>query len=132
MIVSILFIFLLFMIYSHNLQDIDYHEIIIRIILFGVSIKYYYKIENFQVQCYPGSSYTTPDESIESVSKGWCIDDIDSISGGASGDDNSGDDNIASDNTDCIFGVEATPHESAISNSKSWCRDELAYEIINQ
>jgi hypothetical protein len=126
MIVSILFIFLLFIIYSHNLHEIDYYEILIRIILFGVSIKYYYSSESFAT-CYPGSNEMPIKDSYNTVSKGWCksTKDDESSSSNSYGinENEDGSGSYGDKNSiHCDLGEEPTPNESAFSNSKSWCK----------
>ena len=127
MIVSILFIFLLFIIYSHNLHEIDYHEILIRVILFGISVKYYYNAENFAT-CYPESIEQPTNDSYNSISKGWCKSTSDddensnSKSGKGNNEDGSGSYGGAK-SPHCNLGEEPAPNESANSDSKSWCKN---------
>ena len=74
MIIDLLFILCIFIIYSHNITKLNIYEVLIRIVLFGISIKYFYSIEPFKVNCYPESVKATPYESYDSDSKGWCDD----------------------------------------------------------
>ena len=127
MIVNILFTFLLFLIYSHNLHDTNCYEISIRIILFCISIKYFYEVDNletFKPQCYPGSAPITPYNSFLNDSKSWCKENIDSIDIGDNSSNPFNSDNSDSNKSnECGSGKESTPLESVESNSKSWCKE---------
>lgn len=127
MIVNILFTFLLFLIYSHSLHETNCYEIIIRIILFGVSIKYFYEfddLETFKPQCYPGSDPVGPYNSFLNDSKSWCKDNIDSMDIGDQSSNPFNSDNSDSKNSnECAYGKEATPLEAIESDSKSWCKE---------
>jgi hypothetical protein len=122
MVIDLLFILCIFIIYSHNITKLNIYEVLIRIVLFGISIKYFYSIEPFKVNCYPESVETSAYESYDSDSKGWCDDrsDLDRDSG--SGDFSQSDSRNSGFNSDeCILGREASASRSAASNSKSWC-----------
>ena len=122
MIIDLLFILCIFIIYSHNITKLNIYEVLIRIVLFGISIKYFYSIEPFKVNCYPESVKASPFESYDSDSKGWCDDrsdlDRDSDPGDLSQSDSS---NSGFNSDECILGREASASRSAASNSKSWC-----------
>lgn len=121
MIYDILFIILIFLIYSHNFSELGYEEIFIRTVLFGISLKYYYVLEPFEINCYPESYEAKTHISYESDGKGWCEDNEPEAAEVMS---DGGTDESRKSN-ECVFGTEALPSYSASSNSKAWCVDRI-------
>ena len=122
MIIDLLFMLCIFIIYSHNITKLNIYEVLIRIVLFGLSIKYFYSIEPFKVNCYPESVKASPYDSYDSDSKGWCDNRADmDRSGGDDGYSQSDSTSSGFNSDECILGKEASASRSAASNSKSWC-----------
>lgn len=124
MILDALYIALLFVILSHNITKLKYYEIVIRIVIFSIGLKYfYYKEAFYSPPCYPQSSESSIYDAYESVSKGWCtsekIEKNDSSS--MSNNNRAGSSNSEHKVNLCDLGYEAHPEDSASSNSKSLC-----------
>lgn len=120
--IYIVFIGLILLYNIHKISNID---ILVRIIIFGILFHISYNKEKFNIQCYPGTQKASPEESISSITKGWCTSNQISDSGAK--------DHYLSDNSDvepnedkitkCHSGVKTSPDEAIISNTKAWCKD---------
>ena len=126
MVIDLLFILCIFIIYSHNITKLKYYEIVIRIVIFSIGLKYFYYKEAFfnKPPCYPQSSESSIYDAYESVSKGWCTNEKIENNDSSSRSNNS----IGGSNSEhkvnlCNLGYEAHPEDSASSNSKSLCLD---------